>query len=49
MQQNLTLDTAITTCRAQEAAKNHCREILEHTPAAVLLAIKQPQHQPTDS
>ena len=38
-QQNLTLDMAVTTCRAQEAAKNQCREILEHTPAAVL-AIK---------
>ena len=50
-QQNLTLDTAITTCRSQEAAKNQCREILEHTPAAVL-AIKQPPSrwkQPPDS
>ena len=45
------MDTAITTCQAQEAAKNQCREILEHTPVA-MLAIKQPpcrQKQPPDS
>ena len=30
-QQNLTLDMAVTTCRAQEVAKSQCREILEYT------------------
>jgi len=34
--QNLKLDAAITTCRAQEAAKNQCREIIDSTPGAVL-------------
>ena len=49
--QNLTLEVAITTCRAQEAAKNQCRKIQDHTPAAVL-AINHPQRKqrrPTES
>ena len=50
-QPNLTLDTAINTCRAQEAAKRQRREITEQSPG-VILSIKQPQHktkQPTHS
>ena len=46
---NLTLDTAINTCRAQEAARRQRREITEQSPG-VILSIKQPQHktkQPT--
>ena len=50
-QPNLTLDTAINTCRAQKAAKRQRREITEQSPG-VILSIKQPQHktkQPTRS
>ena len=43
-EQNLTLDRAIAICRAQEAAKNQCKEILDHTPASIL-AIRQPQRR----
>ena len=41
-QRTLTLNTAITTCRAEEAAKRQRKDISEPIPGAVL-AIKQPQ------
>ena len=44
-QQELTLEAAITICRAQEAAKKQCRSIQEGTPASVL-AIQQHKQQP---
>ena len=43
-QPNLTLDTAINTCRAQEAAKRQHREITEQSPG-VILSIKQSQQK----
>ena len=47
-QQNLTLDTVVIICQAQEAAKNQHREILNYTPGAVL-TIKQPPHSQKQS
>ena len=43
-QQELSLETAITICRAQEAAKKQCRSIHESNPDSVL-AIRQHRQQ----
>ena len=40
----LSLEAAITICRAQEAAKKQCKSIQENNPESVL-AIQQHQHQ----
>ena len=45
-QTNLTLDTAITMCRAQEAAKKQWSEMNSANSGAVL-AIKQRRQPPT--
>ena len=45
-QENLTLATAITSCRAQEAAKKQRADITVPTSGAIL-AIRKPQHHKT--
>ena len=44
-QSDLTLEAAITICRAQEAAKKQCREMCDNTPGAIL-AVRQQRRQP---
>ena len=44
-QPDLTLEGAITTCRAQEAAKKQCREMSDRTSEAIL-AVRQRRQPP---
>ena len=46
-QQELTLEAAITICRAQEAAKKQCRSIQDNNLEAVLAIRQQRQQLPT--
>ena len=46
-QPDLTLDAAITLCRAQEAAKKHRREISDHTAGAVFMVRQRRQPSTT--